>query len=518
MYLVLTALLALNVSREMLHAFLFVNESMQSTNEKFAEKIEETYAEFQKQFMINKEKVRPYWEKAVYVQDATDEIVDYLDSVKYTIIAKTEGITVEEAKMTPLSEIKKKDNFDRPTTFFIGAEYNGEAYTIKEQLNEYRNTILQVVDEKSRDNLSNQLGLRTDGTYYNADGEQESWELHHFYHTILAADVTILNKLIAEAYNAELDVINYLYSSITAEDFKFDKVGAKVIPNSNYIFEGDDYNAEILVAAYETKRNLTVFYLEGSDTLLERNLSRAKKIEGKGSVKLELPATSTGTKKYAGIIQMVTPWGDTNSYHFKHSYLVAEPSATVSATKMNVFYRGVENPVSISASGKADAQIDPRMNGGRIVRTDDGWVVRDLSPDIFETVVKIYADDNGGQRFMGEQLFRVKMLPNPIAKVLGATDDGKITKNKLLTNPFLHCQLPEWVDFEYDFKVTSFTMIIPQGAGYFSTEKSDSQMFSQSMKDQIQNLKKNDIIVFSDIRVRGPEGPRKIESINITIN
>ena len=177
MYLVLTALLALNVSREMLHAFLVVNESMQSTNEKFAEKIEETYAEFQKQFMINKEKVRPYWEKAVYVQDATDEIVDYLDSVKYTIIAKTEGITVEEAKMTPLSEIKKKDNFDRPTTFFIGAEYNGEAYTIKEQLNEYRNTILQVVDEKSRDNLSNQLGLRTDGTYYNADGEQESWEI-----------------------------------------------------------------------------------------------------------------------------------------------------------------------------------------------------------------------------------------------------------------------------------------------------------------------------------------------------
>ncbi|MBN2174097.1 MAG: hypothetical protein JW731_08200, partial [Bacteroidales bacterium] len=119
---------------------------------------------------------------------------------------------------------------------------------------------------------------------------------------------------------------------------------------------------------------------------------------------------------------------------------------------------------------------------------------------------------------MGEQLFRVKKLPDPIAKIIGSDDDGKISTKKMLANPFLVCQLPDWVDFEYDFKVTSFTIFIPQGGGYFITEKSESQLFTQKMKDQIQSLKKNDIIVFRDIKVKGPEGPRKIESINITIN
>ena len=88
----------------------------------------------------------------------------------------------------------------------------------------------------------------------------------------------------------------------------------------------------------------------------------------------------------------------------------------------------------------------------------------------------------------------------------------------MLANAFLICQLPDYVDFQYDFKVTSFTMFIPHGGGLFVTETSENQMFSEKMKSQIQSLKKNDVILFKDIKVRGPEGPRKIESINITIN
>ncbi len=316
----------------------------------------------------------------------------------------------------------------------------------------------------------------------------------------------------------KLTLLIILYSSISAEDFKFDEVNAKVIPNSNYIFRGEEYKAEILVAAYDSKQNPEVFILEGADTLTEDMIDRAQKIEGEdGIVKLTLPANSEGTKKYAGLIKLVTPWGASKYYGFKHNYIVATPSATVSADKMNVFYRGVDNPVSISASGKADAQLKPSITQGRLSRSENGWVVNNLPGESYETTIKIYADDNGGQKFMGEQLFRVKRLPDPIAKVIGSAD-GKISVKKMLANPFLLCQLPEWVDFEYDFKVTSFTIFIPQGGGYFVTEKSESQMFSDKMKNQMQALKKNDVIVFRDIKVRGPEGPRKIESINITIN
>lgn len=517
MYLVLTALLALNVSREILSAFLVVNESMETTNKQFSDKVEDIYSDFEKQNSINPNKVGEYYNKAKEVQAHSIEMVKYLNSLKAKVISLTEGIPVEAADTIRLQYVQKKDNYDTPTNYFLGTETTkGEAETMLIKINDYKQSLLKKVSEKDREGF--ELGLRVDGDYKNADGKNESWQMHHFYRTILAADITILNKLITEVYNAETNVVNYLYSSISAEDFKFDEVNAKVIPNSNYVFQGDKYRAEILVAAYDTKQDPEVYVLEGSDTLTEASLSRATRIEGKeGLVNLELPASSEGTRKYAGLIRLKTPWGTAKDYHFHHEYIVAKPSATVSATKMNVFYRGVDNPVSIAASGKADSQLFPDISAGKISRTDSGWVVRDIPADAFETVIKINADDNGTKKFMGQQKFRIKRLPDPLAKIIGA-EDGKVSIKKMLANAFLVCQLPEYVDFQYDFKVTSFTMFIPQGGGYFVTEMSESQMFSDKMKSQIQSLKKNDVIVFRDIKVKGPEGPRKIESINITIN
>ncbi|MCD4682425.1 MAG: gliding motility protein GldM [Bacteroidales bacterium] len=517
MYLVLTALLALNVSREILSAFLIVNESMEITNKQFSAKVNEIYADFEEQNTINPNKVGEYWEKAKKAKNISTNLVNYLDDLKAQVISQTEGITLEEADTINLAMVKKKDNFDDPTNFFVGTDTKrGEAVALLDSITLFKDNLLSLISEKDREGFD--LGLKTDGDYKNADGKSESWAMHHFYHTILAADITILNKFIAEVYNAEANVVNYLYSSISEEDFKFDTISGEVLPKSNYIFQGDEYSAKIFVAAFDTKQDPDVYIMEGADTLLLDQIDRAKKIDTKhGKGIYTLPASSEGTKKYAGLIRITTPWGAHKYYHFKHEYIVAKPSATVSADKMNVFYRGVDNPVSISASGKADAQLKPSISAGKLNRNQNGWVVSNLPPEAYETTIRIYADDNGGRKFMGEQLFRVKRLPDPIAKVIGS-DDGKISMRKMLANPFLLCQLPEWVDFEYDFKVTSFTMFIPKGGGYFVTEKAESQLYTDKMKNQIQSLKKNDVIVFRDIKVRGPEGPRKIESINITIN
>ncbi len=107
-----------------------------------------------------------------------------------------------------------------------------------------------------------------------------------------------MNKIKAEIYNAEIDVVNYLFSSISAEDFKFDEIDAKVIPKSSYVFQGDDYEAEILVAAYDSKVNPDVYILEGIDSLPASRIDQAKKIDGEaGTVKLTLPAKFIRYKK-----------------------------------------------------------------------------------------------------------------------------------------------------------------------------------------------------------------------------
>ncbi|MCD4696243.1 MAG: hypothetical protein K8S16_08365, partial [Bacteroidales bacterium] len=376
---------------------------------------------------------------------------------------------------------------------------------------------LKFIDEERRPFYDDLLGLKTDGKYKNAHGQEQDWINYNFYHTILAADVTIMNKIKAEIYTAESDILNYLYSSIDEQDFKFSELSAKVVPTSNYVFQGDEYEAEISVAAIDETQTPVVYVLQNADTMKVNQINVADGIEGKrGAVKLTLPASTEGTHKYAGIIKMKDPTGAPKYYHFKQEYIVAKPSATISPTKMNVFYRGVDNPVSISASGKANSQLTINISQGNINRTDTGWVVIDLPPEAYETTIQVRSDDG---KYLGEQLFRVKRLPDPLAKVIGADEDGKISKKRMLTNPFLLCQLPDYVDFKYDFKVNSFTMIVPSRGGgqYVSTEKSESMMFTGKMKNLIESMGKDEFIIFQDIKVRGPEGPRKIKSINITI-
>lgn len=517
MYLVLTALLALNVSKEILDAFLVVNESITVTNENFERKINETYSDFKKQYELNPEKVKDEWAEALRARAWSQSMVKYMDSLKFEVISKTEGIPMDTARIIELINVKKKDNFDTPTNFFVGGDTKvGVAFAMVDSMSNYRERMLKIVDERRRPIFDKRMGLKTDGEYKNAQGKAQNWINHNFYHTILAADVTIMNKIKAEIFNAEAEIINYLYSSINEADFKFSGLEANVLPESNYIFKGDEYKAKISIGAVDETQNPIVYLIQNADTMTKDqiNNSNVERYEGSfGVVELTLPASSEGVKKYAGIIEMLDPNGDPQYLPFNKEYMVAQPSATVSPTKMNVFYRGVDNPVSISASGIADSQLKPEITAGSVIRTDTGWVVNKFPADAYETIITIRSTEG---KVMGSQKFRVKSLPDPVARILNA-DDGKVKLKTMLANPFLLCTLPEWVDFKYDFKVTSFTMFIPQGGGYFVTESSESQMFSEKMKSQIENLKKNDVVVFRDIKVRGPEGPRKIESINITI-
>ncbi|MBE0641499.1 MAG: hypothetical protein IH599_05640, partial [Bacteroidales bacterium] len=299
MYLVLTALLALNVSKEILQSFIVVNESIETTTGNFTRKLDDTYAEFQKAYTLNKEKVEPYFLAAQQAKKLADEMVEYIEQTKYEVIIATDNKikTVEEAKATPLQEINARDKYTEPTRFFFGRSPDGEnarSGELKNKIEEYKKTLLSLVDPKYREVLN--LGLETEGPYYDADNQRQTWMQHNFYYSILAADVTILNKLINEVRNAEFDVIKLLFASVNAEDFKFDEIRAKVLPASNYVLKGDNYEADIIVAAWDSKQNPRVRYSMGADTLT--NLEGGTEIVGEGGiVHLSIPAGSLGIQK-----------------------------------------------------------------------------------------------------------------------------------------------------------------------------------------------------------------------------
>jgi len=507
MYLVLTALLALNVSVQVLDAFVTVNESMEATNQNFAKKIDATYYSFEQQKQLNPARVGPFYEKAQIVRSMSNELIEYLNEMIVASIAFSERIDIEAARNLSLREAQTKDKYDRTTTFYIN---EGRASEIRQRIEAYRENVLNVLDPVDRERIK--IGLDTKGPFYDKSRNVQSWEMHNFYHTILAANVTILNKIINEVQNAEYDIINLLFSAVDADSYKFDAIEAKVIPSSNFVFLGETYEAEVLVAAYDTKSTPEVLFVDGADRVTEQNLRTARRIEGKdGSVRIRIPATSEGLKRYAGSILVPDPSGQIRSYNFSHEFLVGKPSLTVSATKMNVFYTGVDNPVSISVSGMADSQIQPRISAGEIRRVGNEWIVR--VPETANTAVITVTAEG---KTMGTSEFRVKRVPDPQATIAGI-NGGNIDRGRLVAAAAIIPTMPADFEFDLNFQITSFNFVATRAGDIFQRPGSGNRL-TDEMLNYIQNARRGDRIWLEDIYARGPDGgTRRLGTINLTI-
>ncbi|MFP4469947.1 MAG: gliding motility protein GldM [Bacteroidales bacterium] len=519
MYLVLTALLALNVSKEMLDAFIVVNDSVELTNENFSEKLEETYQSFENKYQINQNKVRPYWDKAQEAQLLSNEMVEYINQMKHELIARTEGISVDSARTVEASEIKNIDDYDTPTNYFMGDSEDGSkghGIELKRRIEEYRENMLSLIDPEDRDRIK--LGLNTEGDYRDADGMPLNWIQYNFYHSILAADLTILNKIITEVYNAEFDIVNFLLDDVDAEDFKYDQIDAKVLPRSNYIFRGDQYEAEIIIAAYDTKQTPEAYLQLGVDSLPAGQISSARPIEGEqGKVKVTLPANELGQKKFAGIIRVKSGLGEVNEYFFNDEYFVAEPSLTVSATKMNVFYVGVDNPVEISVPGVPEESITPSISSGTLKRAPDGnWTVT-VPVDQQETVISVSATIDGETRQMGAKTFRVKKLPDPVA-LIANKKQGPVNRNILIAAGAIIPKMPGDFEFDLDYRIKSFTMTLQRGMEIWSRD-SDNNRLTEEMIRQINTANRGQKVWFENIVAVGPDGiDRPLSPIILTVN
>lgn len=519
MYLVLTSLLALNVSKEIIDTFIVMNESMENTSKTFTTKLDNTYSKFSQQYSLNPNKVGPFWSQAQEVQKLSQDLIDYINEVKYGVIITTDNKikTVEEAKVTPLNKIASKDRYTEPTRYFFGRSTTGEggvAGDLKRKINDYRTKLLQYMGLPSD---SERLGLVTEGDFRDADGKKQTWEQHNFYYTVLAADVAILNRMVTEVKNAEFDVVTHIYSEVTAEDFKFDQISAKVIANSRYIFEGDKYEAEVIVAAYDTKQNPAVYYMEGVDTV--RNIDNAKLVDGElGVVKLSISAGSAGLKKYAGIVQVMDPSGMPQNYAFKDEYIVAKPSLTVSATKMNVFYIGVDNPVSISVPGISNEMIKPRINVGSLTPAtaqNYNYVVRIPKGSTGAAVIAVDADYGGQNINMGTSEFRIKRVPDPKAFIANV-NDGPVAKNALIAAGAIIPRPPEDFEFDLNFVITSFTFVSVRSGDIFSSPGRGNQL-TQEMKNFIGNAKRGTKVWLENIIAEGPDGNRRLGTITLVV-
>ncbi|MBR1769307.1 MAG: gliding motility protein GldM [Bacteroidales bacterium] len=512
MYLVYTAMLALNVSAEILQSFITVGDSLEVTNNLLLSKTESAYQMFENAYNNNEGKVGPSWEKAKRVRVATKQILDYLDEVKYGVISHTDGKPVAEVKKLikeqGFNAIEKKDNYDAPTFYFCGGTDDGsagKAVEMKKKIDAYQEEMLKLCDERFRAQLK-KVQIDTKSKHKNASGQELNWQMYNFYHTVLSADVVIINKLKSEIENSEYDLVNALYSSISADDFKFDMVKARVIPKSTYVIQGDSYEADVIVAAYDSRSQL------------EGDVRGSHIVGDSGTLKLKFGAGAIGPQKYKGTVFVKRETGNI-PYDFEGEYFVAQPSVTISATKMNVFYIGVDNPVSVGAPGvnSKDLIVSIAGSNGATIRPDGtgSYIVRVQTQG--KCTITASAKIGNQTRVLGSMEYRIKPIPKPVAKI-GNYSGGKIAKESLLTLKGFRVDM-EGFDFPVQYTVSSYQMTFSTGGDIEAPLQGRGNAFTPEILAKMQKLRRGHKIYIENIRVKGPDGekPASNSSMAFTI-
>lgn len=534
MYLVLTALLALNVSTSVLDAFSIIDEGLNKTAKTIQDKSEEIYKDFDKQFAINEAKVSSWRNMALEVKEEADKLYKHIQDLKIEVVIEARDEEAIEGDIIHRHKIEATIDYDTPKRIMIGSEFREDckASMLKGMIADYRIFLLNMIKEDNvqlRGSITNSLNT-DDHVALDIKGkskEKLKWEEHKFGHSPLVGFLAIMSSLQIDIKNAESEVIKYLYAQIEAGAVKFNEIEAVVVHNSNYIIKGNEYQAQVFLAARDTTQPPKVWVTYGEQPYAterdeQGNIKYKRKdgldyqslpVDG-GKGVFRIKGTSMGYRKWGGIIEIQGPGGDPIRRPFTETFQVAEGNVVVSPTKMNLFYLGVDNPVDISVAGVAPDKVYASMTNGTITRSRGAWIVRPRRPG--NSFVIVSAEIDGIRREVDRKEFRVKTVPTPQAMVNNQTG-GAINKNVLLAQ-YGVAAVMENFEFDLTFTVTEFKVLtIVQG--FVRDASSTSNRFTEKQKSIIRGLSKGSPLYIQDIRAVGPDGSvRPLQTINFRIN
>ncbi|MHC1703519.1 MAG: gliding motility protein GldM [Tenuifilaceae bacterium] len=520
MYLVLTAMLALNVSSEVLEAFALIDNGLSRTTMNYKVKNEKLYTQFENSYTLNKVKVGPWKHKSDEVKTKAAEILEYVQALKKEIVIASEGPETPVLKGEEIESelIQNKSDLDKAATILIGLEGSGKAKELKRKIVEFREYLVGLIDPNKAAQLIESINgiLNTDNPAPREDGTVNTWESSRFEHIPLIAVIPQLTKVQVDVLNCEAEVINYLLQQVGANDFKFNVLNATVIPTSSYVIQGNEFKAEVFLAASDTTQRPKIYICSYDSTLNKETGEYTYNIKGaadtvpvskSGRGIFKRKASQPGKVKWSGLIEMKAPDGSITRKPFKHEFLVEQPNVVISPTKMNVLYLGVDNPVEISIPGISMDKISATISKGSIKPTGREFIVQP-GQGITSCDITVFAMVEGTKRNMGTKPFRVKKVPDPITKVAGLA--SKIaTKNELASTFGVVAQMPPDFDFELKYTVTSFTLSAQVG-GFSSDESSRSASFTDAQKRIINNLKSGNQVAITNVKAIGPGGDERI--------
>ena len=500
MYLVLTAMLALNVSAAILNGYTQVDESLHATIETMEQSNAETYATFKAALDKNAEKTQEWYDKAMEVQRVSNEFYAYVQKFKDDMVKMVDG---DKAKMNAkVSELGKQDDTNIPQQYAIN---EGNAKVLKDKLNAYCKFLMSITGEDAR-MLNAELKATfatNDGA--NAEGEPIVWEDVLFHEMPMCAVITILSKIQSDVRHCEGKVVEYLLKATDAGDLRVNKFNAYVIPSADYVVKGTKYTAQVILAALDSTQT-PEYYVNG------------QKLKSNGIY--EVIANTVGVQKIKGEIAYMDQQGEIQRLPFEREYTVGEPTATISNTDLNIMYRGYDNPFSISVPGVSSHALQVKCASAAVKPQGNGlWVIvpTEKAPD--KLAIEVYADMGGSPLLMGSHVYRVKNLPKPNAyfEIDGVpTEETRLPRAKLI-DPKNKIVASYGADglVQAKFDIVSFQVKLPTGASM--AVKGDR--FDARTLAAIKKLQQGSSLNIMYIKAKGPDGKEiQLRGLPIELN
>ena len=488
MYLVLTAMLALNVSADILNGFDMVNNSLKNSIVNSSARNQGLYNDMQALYDLNPTKVGEWLEKANKVKEESDKMYNTLQEFKIGIIALADG-----KKADPEGNvILKRDDTN------VSGEY-AEVGTTKERGNQLKVAIDNyrqfVEDMFGNDSLHNQIYnamFNTDPVKKKVDEPAISWIENTFANMPAVAVITMLSKYQSDVRNTEAELIQYFIQQQDAGDFRVNKIQARLIPDSKNVMQGGKYRAEIALMAVDTTK-VPTYYI--GDRQLE-------------SAIVEIPCGQIGTFPISGRLEMIDQYGAVQSYEFEDQYMVSAPVATVANVDMNVVYKGYDNRMEISVPGVADSQLRVSATGASMTKSGNQYICKPTADR--EITISVSAEIDGKVQTVGQKKYRVRPVPSPTAFL-------RLSNNELY-NPDLEgvklkrrdlyssTVVAEYADgmLNANFTVKQFTLYIQQGAGWDNLTVKGNKLTDKEI-DRLKKLKAGQKFYFGDIQYTGPK-------------
>lgn len=506
MYLVLTAMLALNVSSEILHAFKTINSSVVKSNEAINGKNNETLLAFQanEQMEGQYDRVHPFYVKAQEISKESDKVYQYLENWKERIIEEAGGYDVEDGEKT----IKREDDINASTRLLVE---NKGGDSIKTMLTDLRAYMLQRVSDSNKVEMDKQLPIQIVPTKKSDNNPQGDWSTGNFYNMPTLAAVTLFAKMQNDVRNSEAIIIQKLFDEANAKQIKFDAITAIAVPKTSYALQGQKVEAEIMVAAYNKSVNPSITSSSGQI-----------KIEN-GVGHWTGSASGVGMQTVRGQISL-NLGSRTISQPWDFQYMVGTTGASIQLDKMNVFYIGVPNPITVSAAGYSMEDVSISIPGAEVrpaaARGKGAYDIVVSKPgDVMASIIAKKRE--GGTAEVGKMKIRVKYIPDPEPQV-GGKPGGLMAASVFRVQTGVAAELKNF-EFDARYKVLSYSITVTKrrdpdlkgpyvvNGAYFASNPTVKTIFEQ--------LKPGDRIYVDDIKVLGPDNrQRTLPTIAFNLN